>query len=710
MLRAVEALHHRIFQGKSTAVLGASFVALPFKLGATVVRISCDVPRETFGPLLALVQRIHFLMGDSDPLLANAKQQVFELGRRVLGDAAGAKSTLGQVVHEANRLAKGPACIVFDAVDAADDATLEALLQILDRPGWLKVPLVLGFKSAEPSGLSNELLQAVTKAEGEEGTLHAPAPPPPASFSPSLLPPETRFVLRAASVVGPAFELSLLCELVGQEPMDVLRHLQIARDLGLPLEDRGDGTFALDSGQAHMLRAGLLPTLRAVLHRRAAELLSPSREEDAPLPEEPALFDTARVEKKTEGAAAEPSAAVESPAPDPQPPAPTRAPEVKAPAAKPSQTDNPARASEHLFESGDFALAAERALLAAMKAAGLGAHAQAEAFARRALEAAIGLPDSEAGRRLRTRALIQLGRLRLEGYAPTATFDLSSALQPLEAAKRSLSNEDAPDQHVELAQLLAAVHCERGDAESLDKALAELAETSRALLDRGHALEAARLLNDQAAVYMKMGDPVRAFSLLDQSREVFEKRGQRDAITAREVAETDHLIARVPLHVRARTGHEDDALSRALDHAMAARRTYERLGDTFSSGRVLETMGRLELKRGRVDKALQHFQQALETQQKIADLVGLARTTAGLSDALVGAERLDEALALLSDSVALNHQKGSVVGVAYNRRAFEELSRAMAPQQVIPIAEEVRARLKEAEAELGKISLPGESS
>lgn len=398
--------------------------------------------------------------------------------------------------------------------------------------------------------------------------------------------------------------------------------------------------------------------------------------------------------------------------------APTTPAAASAPPARPNPrpfeprhrttADNPARASEHLFESGDFAMAAERALLAANKAASLGAHAQAEAFARRALEAAIGLPDSEAGRRLRTRALIQLGRLRLEGYAPTSTFDLTSALQPLESAKRALTKEDSPDDFATVAQLLAAVHCERGDLESLEKALAELSETSRTLLDDGHALQAARLLNDQAAVYMKMGDPVRAVALLSQSRKVFDDRPE-DTVTIREIAETDHLTSKIPLHVAAKPGHEDDALSRALDHALAAKQGYEKLRDLFMHGRVLETMGRLQLRRGKVEQALLHFQAALGEQQRLMDLVGLARTTAGLSDALIAAERPEEALAVLSDSVALNHQKGSTVGIAFNRRAFEAIASGLGTHRSLPVVEEVRSRLEVAEAELGAVHLPGSS-
>jgi len=208
---------------------------------------------------------------------------------------------------------------------------------------------------------------------------------------------------------------------------------------------------------------------------------------------------------------------------------------------------------------------------------------------------------------------------------------------------------------------------------------------------------------------MKMGDPVRAVALLEQSRVVFEGLPQTDPVAVRELAETDHLIARVPLHVAARPGREDDALASALDHALAARKAYARLSDVFACARVLETTGRLELKRGRIDKAVASFEAALIEQQRISDLVGLARTTAGLSEALRAADRPKEALELLSDSIALNHQKGSVIGIAFNRRAFDVLAPALSEPAVLAATLEVRSRLEAAEAELGAIHLAGET-
>src|SRR6185369_10603517 len=101
---------------------------------------------------------------------------------------------------------------------------------------------------------------------------------------------------------------------------------------------------------------------------------------------------------------------------------------------------------------------------------------------------------------------------------------LAGALSEIEAARASLVEGDPPPLKAEAAQLVAAVLYDIGDLPSLSRALEELTLASRLLLDAGDAQGAARLLNDQAAVYVRLGDPVRAMHLLSESRRIFEER------------------------------------------------------------------------------------------------------------------------------------------------------------------------------------------
>ncbi len=293
--------------------------------------------------------------------------------------------------------------------------------------------------------------------------------------------------------------------------------------------------------------------------------------------------------------------------------------------------------------------------------------------------------------------------------APDADFTLADAVEVLDAARRGLGVDDPPELRAEVAALVAAVCYDIGDAPALARALDELTAAARLLLDAGDSTGAARLLNDQAAVYVRMGDPVRATHLLSESRRIFEERAATDPVAMVEMAETDHLFARIPLHVPARPGRESDALTMGLDHALAAERAYQKLDARRELGRVWETMGRLELRKGRVERARERLTAAVQIEGAIGDLVGLARSTAALSELLATTGRHQEALGVLGDSVALNFEKGSPIGLAYNRRALDALSRSEARTGAADAAfGEVLQQLADAEAVLGKMKLPGE--
>jgi hypothetical protein len=195
---------------------------------------------------------------------------------------------------------------------------------------------------------------------------------------------------------------------------------------------------------------------------------------------------------------------------------------------------------------------------------------------------------------------------------------------------------------------------------------------------------------------------------LTESRSVFEQRAPNDPVAIIELAETDHLLARIPLHVPPRPGREVDALNMGLDHAIAAERTYKRLGAPRELGRVWETMGRLELKKGRLDRAAERLSASLTIGQKTGDVMGLARAAAAMSEVLAATGRYREALSLLGDSIALNLEKGSPIGLAYNRRVFESLAkRASKDPGTQQMLRAVAERLNAAESALPRINIPG---
>jgi tetratricopeptide (TPR) repeat protein len=211
---------------------------------------------------------------------------------------------------------------------------------------------------------------------------------------------------------------------------------------------------------------------------------------------------------------------------------------------------------------------------------------------------------------------------------------------------------------------------------SLERALEELAVASRLLQSEGETARAARLLNEQAAVLMRMGDALRAKELLRESRKVFQSLDQDDPVTLRELAETDHLTAWLPLYAAMVPGREQDGYRMALERAAAAERVYRRLDDVRELARVWETMGRLERLQRRHDEALRHLEAAAAAQTRLGDLTGLGRTTEAMSDVLNQCGREAEAIALLRESIRFNQEKGSLIGLFFNRRAFTDMAGA----------------------------------
>jgi len=77
--------------------------------------------------------------------------------------------------------------------------------------------------------------------------------------------------------------------------------------------------------------------------------------------------------------------------------------------------------------------------------------------------------------------------------------------------------------------------------------------------------------------------------------------------------------------------------------------------------------------------------------------------------------RLGEGLTLLANSITLNFEKGSPLGLAVNRRALEGIAQAAAQaqgseaEQLRNAVAEVERRIVQAESVLGRVELPEEA-
>jgi tetratricopeptide (TPR) repeat protein len=835
--RGEQQIWQRIEAGRHTAVIGPSPKSPPASIN--LVRVSCDAPSRTLGPVFEAQREIEHVLG-ATPMLEqpvwHLRQRVITgLRRRLLGDLPEV-GVEGELVDACNRLlqhTQAPYALVLDALEAADEHTLELLTRVILRRGWLRLPLLLVFRKQPEQRAAARLLASLGEVEGpdaivslqprdEAGTTQPLAGKPTSWRS---LPPDVLQVLRAGVVIGQGFEDDLVADLLGTDLVEVYDCLQRAWDAGVPLEDRGEGRFFLPDAWMDALRSSILPSLVAVWHRRLGVILAESEartemdpgsrapaasardregaadavtveipvvrsasrsaarssmktgtrpEERAPGPNTPddtpaelsppatsfaSVFDASQsataAGAERPGPAATPAAAAVAAPPVAEPPvaepwlqpqaqhqaqpqaeaarAQTARPHAARPHAgghvageapqqpkRPSThatqrgvTRDPARAASHLSAAGDVEAAAERYMIAAGQAAAVGAFGQAMEHVRRALLLVERLPATPERRAFRIRTLLTLARLQWQAVDPTpemnVAFTLQSALQTVDGVIESLQNGDPADLIAEARALAAGICYDLGDVGSLARALEELTQASKLLLDGGDSVGAARLLNDQAAVFVRLGDPVRATHLLAQSQRVFESRADSDPVTMTELAETHHLLARLPFHAKIRSGHEADAVSMGMDHARTAERWYRKLGASRELARVWESMGRLELLRQRAEQAAEHLSRALQVQGRIGDVTGLARTTAAMSEVLTMQGLHRNALMVLGDSIALNLDKGSPIGLAFNRRAYDALRRELAdvPSPDVQRAlVEVGSQLERAEGMLGRVPLP----
>ncbi|MCB9700926.1 MAG: hypothetical protein H6711_03420 [Myxococcales bacterium] len=277
-----EGIWERIRGGRHGALVGLAMPAVPGDIRA--IRVSCDVPPSTFGPLLEARRRIEAVLGEDVPLVSQARERVVSGLRRHLFGELPQTGTDAVLVEVANRLAQQcdrNSVLIFDVVEAADEATLATLRELLLRPHWLRLPMLLVFRTRHPTGLAGALLDTLLRVEGFAAVIQAREERTEvARVSWQGLRPEIIEVLRAGAVIGAGFEVELVARLLEISPLEVLLRLQAAADTGAPIEDRGEGRIHLSEAWIRGLRDGILPSLARLWHHRLGALLAGGEGED----------------------------------------------------------------------------------------------------------------------------------------------------------------------------------------------------------------------------------------------------------------------------------------------------------------------------------------------------------------------------------------------------------------------------------------------
>ena len=351
---------------------------------------------------------------------------------------------------------------------------------------------------------------------------------------------------------------------------------------------------------------------------------------------------------------------------------------------------------------------AQQLAIAARKALDRGNTQESLALVQQALETLDPTDSRSEVRQFRVRLQLELAHASWRSSGEGST--LTQALAIADKARDELGPDDPAELVASVLTLGAGIRYDLGEAGMLSDALDQLVEASLGLQQAGQPVMAASLLNDQAAVWIRLGDPVRASHLLRKSREVFSESAKRDPdnrLAKVELAETEHLLARLPFHVASRPGQERDALVAALRAAETSEQLYRSLPDPWSAARVLETQGRLLERLGDLAEAMVRLGAAAEQQQAEHDGLGLARTAAGLASVLAAQGQPEAAARLLGDSIRLNLDVGTPLGLAHNRRSLELLAaQLIASPNGRQTLTEIRRRLEHAEQLVGKADLP----
>ena len=114
-------------------------------------------------------------------------------------------------------------------------------------------------------------------------------------------------------------------------------------------------------------------------------------------------------------------------------------------------------------------------------------------------------------------------------------------------------------------------------------------------------------------------------------------------------------------------------LELALSAATRAEDLYRQLDSPQQLARVWLTLGRLERLAGRHKEAFEHLRAADSTQRELGDVLGAARTAGAFADLALDAGDHQHALAALAESVEFNAERGSALGLMYNRATLDRL-------------------------------------
>jgi len=693
-------LANRLSAGKPVIWLGEE---IPELRVPRLPWVRLDLRQATSG--LALAQQILLAIGQTLGVHPARWIQAAEGGLRRQLFEARAERPWGQALllalRELGDTSGGCPVLAFQGAESARPEVSELILQLIPSCEALSIPVFFGVRASRLerpevapwiqsliARWGDECVLDATRSDAftleRDATLGAAAGSAPESKSlaadPSPhareLPAELRRLLRLVAAAEPPVSIDAIAGVDGSSPLSVLERLQQAKDLGIPVIDLGASRVDLPAELRRALVAELLPSLvdryrREVRGLRRSEGAAGAVGEDIPAESMLREATSSTFQRAPSGFRSELGRDQSAPLGET---------EDSQPTAGGDTPPGPATGTQDPTLPADPAIASLLTRVRDLEhAIAMGLYAEAIATAEALLGELDRAYDDEETRELRIAALVGLARAHFLGAGSSGRTGGSQpsfghARVSIDAAHALLQSDDSVATLASVEELRAEILYEIGSKECLELALKVIVELTQRYLDAGQALSAAGLLNEQAAIELRLGDSVRAHHLLTRAREVFQEQAARDPHARLEMAQTDHLLARLVLHVDARPGLETEACEKALGHAHTAEALYSELGRKRELARVHETIGRLEARLGHTKRAQAALGRAAAVQQEIGDALGLARSAGALADLAADLGGCDTALQLLGRSLELNLQVGSLSGLSHNREAVQRMN------------------------------------
>jgi len=195
----------------------------------------------------------------------------------------------------------------------------------------------------------------------------------------------------------------------------------------------------------------------------------------------------------------------------------------------------------------------------------------------------------------------------------------------------------------------------------MDQSISECNLARNSYISAGDLNNAARTLNDLAAIYYQRGDLAKAQTMWQEAIEVFRRVGDTQGLAASANNVGDVLLTRGKL----------DEARKLLEQSVAG---YSLIGDRVGVALAMVDLGQAALQKGDLPSAKSNYEQAITIATQAADKSATAYGLAGLGDVFIEQDQLAAARKQYEMVLKLRKEIGEKQGILQTRVALARLA------------------------------------